>query len=546
MRARQIATWQAVAERASARLQFALTLTDEARSVTFIERADASPSGVQGRVGLLTDLAGIRFQLDPRSRLGSFPALPEIRLDAEALERELGAVPKHPGAYRCELALVVEGLAWSDRLVLVSGAPVDEQTVRHDVGGVVALSLRDPLDSGRVRLPQELVRLDRLPASWTAANLVPSANGAPFPICYGDIKRAQPLKAYELSGAVSPAIYRRYLLAGHRVTGANATVYFASEYLGAYSSGTLSIQHDVTTDGITFAYVETTQAVAPGANEENPAGTPPKIVDAVDFEATDGDRATMGGLVRDLVSRWSDVPWDEAIERSMADLVAGLRPMLIDAVINGQGVDRARLRDLIDGRFAQQAPFATARFGGRLFLLSLAHLMREPGPAYHQPATELRLGSDCHLTGEIVETGPVLNDFEARYGQREDGAWTGALWVGPETDFECERSRSHYGRRESPSMDLHDVSDQASAGFLLRFLRDLHVWPWYEATVSCPLGMAWLLPGQKVRLQTVGEPRIATHCRRHRHNLDHGTDWRDAIVTSIEFRRIDLLLRVIF
>ncbi len=249
-----------------------------------------------------------------------------------------------------------------------------------------------------------------------------------------------------------------------------------------------------------------------------------------------------------MIREWTDIEIDETLERSMSDVTEALRSLTMSVMINGEGTDRSNAREIIDQRFSTQLPIGVARVGGNLMLLPLMATLAEPGFGYHDPVAEINLGVDCHLMTDIRETGTIINQFEAHYKRRENGQFESIITLDASNDNESARSESLYGRRESGSINMHDVSDNGTANSILKYLRNVHLWPWYEADIFAPFEYSYLMSGLKVRINHSEESRIATSCPRIRHNLKASVanSWRDAFIIRTKFSRLGLIFTVIF
>jgi len=553
MRSRALTGWSTTADNPSVRTAFVVTISDqdkfEVRFATNTDFENETDGDWKLRPGLKTDLDGLTVEVDPRQQGAPMPSIPEIKIDAAAM-RELfgGSFLKNPGALKIEISLISEKIAWANRIVIVSGVYINPNSVYYS-DGAMSFGVMDPLDRGKVLLPRKLIDASKLP--WTADYLQQNVTGMPFPICYGSVYRSAPIKAYDDGGAGNAdqtQPIRRYILCGHQCSGSSATVHrtsaeVAAQFGGGWADISETILTAKTTDGVVFSYIETDGATG----DEDPTATPPKECHAISFGATSGVKATAGGVIRDLLERWTDIEFDETLARGVSLVVEALGSP-VSVIINGEGRDRASIKELIDQRFATQFRLLTARFGGSMFLFPLNKIMNEPGVGYMKPAAVLPLGGECHVRGEIRESADIGNYFEARYAQRESGGFDGLVTLGPDSDFGCERSRSYYGRREWSSIELPDVAVGATAGAILSYLRGVALEPWYETEIFAPLNYSYLSAALKVRLLYADEKKIADNCPRFRHNLDHDTseEWRDALITKIRYTKAGLWLSVAF
>uniref|UniRef100_A0A6M3M7Y4 Uncharacterized protein n=1 Tax=viral metagenome TaxID=1070528 RepID=A0A6M3M7Y4_9ZZZZ len=569
MRLRQISTWQTVSRKTDAAVEFVVSMSSFDRRVVFCGRSDKlmleddAGASVVAFPGLLTDLAGISMTMDPRQNGDSMIEVSSLSFAAEAIAEHLGdgVVPYSMGAFVVEIALVCDQLSWDDRIVFVSDVRVDPSGIEWTPDGEVSLRLMDPLATGNVLLPEDTIDISKLPAAWTADFLIDATNGVPFPIAYGDVYRAPPIRVYDDGGdgaGNDRQPIRRYILAGHVLTGANATLHRTNSMVRQLQSGvpdmsdlSKPIQVSETTDGKLFSWVQT------DSGEEDPTATDPATgknhpleVFAISYEATNGEQATMGGVIRHIIQRWTDLEIDGEMEASLSDLVVAFAATPVSVFIDGSGADRSTVAELIDQRFRPQFPISVARYGGKLMIKSLQALFRPPGSGYYDPTVNLVLGVECHLEGSIRETGNVFNRFEIRFRRSGDeGTWDGPPVLAlPDSDFECERSRATYGLKPSPTMDLEDVIDEVAVAPILDHLRFLYLDPWFEVDVICPVWMAVLVPIVKCRIWYEEEAMISDYCRRHRFNLAHDETamWRDGFVVGATYARESIRLRVIF
>ena len=578
MKLKQISTWKAAADKSSIAVQFVVTLTDGAIVARFCGRSDelvlSDDDGTERAClpGLVSNLSAMEISADPRTPGNPMPSLPPLRFDQGIISEKFGLGDKFPqnvSTLRVEIALVCESLSWDDRIVIISGARVNPTAVDHLPDGTVSFSLLDPLETGKVLLPRNVVDTDDMPAAWLTAidgevRIQTNFNGAPFPICYGTIFRARPMKIFDDGGGTNSdeaQPIRRYIIAAGRVAATTATLHRASStipigYIDTVAGATKSEYCDLTKtileaetqDGFLFSYVETDGSAVPAGElngEEDPTLSPPKEVQAISFDATTGEEATLGHVIRDMIRRWTDIEIDDGLNASMADVVHEFRSVPVSITIDGEGSDRATVAEILDQRFSGSFPIGTARVGGSLRLMPFMHLMIPPGSGYQDPSVELSIGDECSLEGSIRESGEIFNAFEVRYKMRgDDGAWDALpLLFNSDTDGDAAVSEGRYGRREAPVVELYDVVDSAGAGAVLSFLRAVHLEPWFETRLSCPIYLSWLLPGDKVRMRYGGEPgdtqeeRIGNSCTRNRSTLasDLSNSWRDAIVTSIRY-----------
>lgn len=566
MRSRQVSAWKAVDSDSTAKVEFVVSLSDQEQVCRFSSNPLFSSlvDTFELRGGLAVDLSGLKITIDPRQQVSPLPSIPSLVFDRRALVEAFGQVPPHPSRLRVEVALVAENIAWADRIVIIKDAPVSHAVIHRLDGGIV-YTTEDPLVMGTVKIPPNLIDTSKLP--WTATYIQKGVHGMPFPVCMGDMHRTAPIKAYDDGGAANAAApphvdeaepIRRYILCGHLVSGGTATVHRTNDDIAAQNNGKytdltgISIQTAETTDGVRFSYIETDGASGGGPpdGDEDPTLSPPKECHAISFEASSGDDASLGGVLRTMLTSWTDINIDDVLGRSIADLVDALRPLKMSVMINGDGADGASAKEMIDQRFGQHAPVSTARYGGHLFMVSLLNLFTPPGFGYLPPAAVFNLDGECHVNGDVKETGEIFNDFELRYKRRESRRWEEALYANPDNDFQCARSKSFYGLRQAPSVDLPDIADGASAGLVLQYLRDVHVFPWYEMQVFAPFEFSWLIPAQKVKLKYSEDNEVVPLISPSRYTSNvstaSGVTSVDAIVTSIEYRREGLIFSVIF
>jgi len=581
MRLKQISKWRTAAENAALVVDFVVTVTDGASVARFCNRPDEfevdddDGDEVAFLPGLKTDLASIEIAADPRHPANAMPVLPPLRFESDVLSEMFGqdnTFPRNVSAFSVEIALACDSLSWDDRIVFISDARVDPTSVEHMSDGTVAFNLRDPLSVGRVLLPWDVIDTAEMPAAWLAevdgeVRIQTNLNGVPFPVHYGEIFRMQPLKIYDDGGATNgnnAQPIRRYIIAAGRVSGANATLHRASSTIpigfivapatkSEYSDLTKAIQTIETQDGFLFSYVETDGSVVPAGEtngEEDPTLSPPKEVRAISFDATDGEEATFGSVVRDLIQRWSDIELDAELIASFSNVVHEFRSFSVSVTLDGEGNDRATVAEILDERFAGKFPLGISRAGGGLRLVPFFHVMLPPGAGYKMPSVELSVGDECWLERSIRETGEIFNAFEVRYKMRgDDQSWDAQpLLLNPDTDFDAAKSAGLYGRREAPVVELVDVIDGATAGAILSYLKAVHLQPWYEANLSLPLDHSWLMPGDKVRLHYSEESRISDACTREKTSLlsDFSNSWRDAIVSAVRPGRVRFGVTVIF
>lgn len=570
MRLRKFDIWSLIANVETDPVEFVVSFTRSERTIRFCSRSSAilleddDGNEVVVNAGLLTDLSGqISVSLDPRRGGNPLPTMPSLAFAREAVADLLGGgtIPFHMGTFEIELSLASTFISWDDRVVILAGARADPSSIIHGVDGDIQFELLDTLSIGIVQIPQQAIDTSKLPAAWNQTFILDATNGVPYPTAMGAIHRAPPIRVYDDGGdaaADDKQPVRRYILAGHELTGTNATLHRTNITVRQLQSGipdmsnlSKPIQLGETTDGKKFSWVQT------DSGEEDPTATDPLTgknhpveVYAISYEATDGINATLGGVIRRILQNWSDIEIDGEVEASLSDVIDAFGSLLVSFLIDGEGFDRATVAELLDQRIRGQFPVAVARFGGRLLVVPTLNLMNPPGPGYQEPVVRLRLGSECFLQDVIKETGDIWNQFEVRYKRRgDDGLWDAApLLASPDNDFECSRSAAVYGLRIAQTMGLEDVADAGTAGVVLDHQRNLFLEPWYEARIICNLGMTPMLPGQKVRLWHVEEPRIAESCPRHRWTLryDESEQWRDAIVVSVDYSREAVVLGVIF